>query len=119
MKDLSTAYSVRLYEILIAWRSTGKTPVISFDRIQTKTRVLPEEYPRMFDFKKYVLDSALKQINAHTDIQVTYEQHKTGRSITGLSFTFKAKKPPKKPLKKFGKRFQLELATKMPLVMSG
>ena len=100
VKDLSTAYSVRLYEILIAWRSTGKTPVISLTEFRQKLGVLPEEYPRMFDFKKYVLDSALKQINAHTDIQVTYEQHKTGRSITGLSFTFKAKKTAQKTLSK-------------------
>ena len=85
---------------------------IFLTEFRQKLGVLPEEYPRMFDFKKYVLDSALKQINAHTDIQVTYEQHKTGRSITGLSFTFKAKKPPKKPSQNFGKRFQLELLPK-------
>ena len=100
VKDLSTAYSVRLYEILIAWRSTGKTPVISLTEFRQQLGVLPEEYPRMFDFKKYVLDSALKQINAHTDIQVTYEQHKTGRRITGLSFTLKTKKVVSKKLSK-------------------
>ena len=100
VKDLSTAYSVRLYEILIAWRSTSKTPVISLTEFRQQLGVLPEEYPRMFDFKKYVLDSALKQINAHTDIQVTYEQHKTGRRITGLSFTLKTKKVVSKKLSK-------------------
>lgn len=45
----------------------------------------------MYDFKKYVLDLTIKQINAHTDITVSYEQHKTGRSITGFSFRFKQK----------------------------
>ena len=89
-----------MYEILIAWRSTSKTPVISLTEFRQQLGVLPEEYPRMFDFKKYVLDSALKQINAHTDIQVTYEQHKTGRRITGLSFTLKTKKVVSKKLSK-------------------
>ncbi|WP_430381780.1 RepB family plasmid replication initiator protein, partial [Vibrio parahaemolyticus] len=27
ISNLTSAYAVRLYEILIAWRSTGKTPL--------------------------------------------------------------------------------------------
>ncbi|HCB7983535.1 TPA: replication initiation protein [Escherichia coli] len=57
-----------------------------------KIGVLETEYKRMYDFKKYVLDIALKQVNEHTDIIVKVEQHKTGRSITGFSFSFKQKK---------------------------
>ena len=45
----------------------------------------------MHNFKNRVLDPAIKQINEHTDITVSYEQHKTGRSITGFSFKFKPK----------------------------
>ena len=41
----------------------------------------------MCDFKKRVLDPAIKQINEHTDITIKVEQHKTGRSITGLMIT--------------------------------
>ena len=29
ISNLTSAYAVRLYEILIAWRSTGKTPLIT------------------------------------------------------------------------------------------
>jgi plasmid replication initiation protein len=39
-----------------------------------------------------VIELALKQINDHTDITATYEQHKKGRTITGFSFKFKQKK---------------------------
>ena len=42
-----------------------------------------------------MLDSSLKQVNEHTDIVVKYEQHKTGREITGFSFRFKQKPQPK------------------------
>ncbi|WP_410318131.1 hypothetical protein [Klebsiella pneumoniae] len=38
---------------------------------------------------------ALKQVNEHTDIIVKVEQHKTGRSITGFSFSFKQKNQPR------------------------
>ena len=92
ISNLSSAYAVRLYEILIAWRSSGSTPIIPLIDFRKKIGVLDSEYKRMYDFKKYVLDIAIKQINEHTDITVKVEQHKTGRSITGFSFNFKQKK---------------------------
>src|SRR5574344_288685 len=92
ISNLTSAYAVRLYEILIAWRSTGKTPLITMYDFRQKIGVLETEYKRMYDFKKSVLDIALKQVNEHTDITVKVEQHKTGRSITGFSFSFKQKK---------------------------
>ncbi|WP_179993447.1 MULTISPECIES: replication initiation protein RepM [unclassified Acinetobacter] len=92
ISNLTSAYAVRLYEILIAWRSTGKTPLITIYDFRQKIGVLETEYKRMYDFKKYVLDIALKQVNEHTDITVKVEQHKTGRSITGFSFSFKQKR---------------------------
>ncbi|WP_168397995.1 RepB family plasmid replication initiator protein, partial [Acinetobacter indicus] len=88
---LTSGYAIRLYELLIAWRSTGKTPVISYEDLRKKLGVLDHEYKVKADFKKRVLDSSLKQINEHTDITVKYEQHKTGREITGFSFRFKQK----------------------------
>jgi plasmid replication initiation protein len=49
----------------------------------------------MNDFKKRVLEPSIKQINEHTDIIVTYEQHKKGRIISGFSFKFKQKQQAK------------------------
>lgn len=98
ISNLSSAYAVRLYEILIAWRSTGQTPLIDIHEFRNKIGVLDVEYKRMYDFKKYVLDIALKQVNEHTDISVKVEQHKTGRSITGFSFSFKQRKSATKAI---------------------
>ena len=95
VSGLSSAYAIRLYEVLIAWRSTGKTPVIELSDFRQKLGVLETEYKRMYDFKKYVLDLAIKQINEHTDITIKVEQHKKGRSVSGFSFKFKQKQQPK------------------------
>ena len=95
VSGLSSAYAIRLYEVLIAWRSTGKTPVIELSDFRQKLGVLEAEYKRMYDFKKYVLDLAIKQINEHTDITVKVEQHKKGRSVSGFSFKFKQKQQAK------------------------
>lgn len=91
VSELTSAYAVRLYEILISWRSMGKTPVLDLTSFREKLGVEPHEYIRMHHFKARVLEAAIKQINTHTDITVQYEQHKTGRSISGFSFKFKLK----------------------------
>ena len=89
---LSSKYAVRLYELVIAWKVTGKTPVFKLQDFRDKIGLLDEnEYSTMSNFKKFVLDLAVDQINEHTDIKLTYEQHKTGRTITGFSFKFKQK----------------------------
>ena len=92
ISNLSSAYAVRLYELLIAWRSTGQTPVIELTEFRNKIGVLDDEYTRMGNFKDRVLNLAIAQINEHTDITVKYEQHKKGRNISGFSFSFKQKK---------------------------
>ena len=89
-------YATRLYELLVSWRSAGKTPIIEINDFRSKLGLLDQEYKLMHNFKSRVLDPAIKQINEHTDITVTYEQHKTGRTISGFSFRFKQKQKPKK-----------------------
>jgi plasmid replication initiation protein len=88
---LRSAYAVRLYELLIQWRTTGKTPEIKISTLREQLGVSNDKYKITADFKKWVLDQSIKQINDHTDIKATYEQHKTGRNITGFSFKFKQK----------------------------
>ena len=91
VSGLSSGYAIRLYELLIAWRSTGKTPIIEINEFRKKLGVLDNEYKQMNNFKSRVLEPAITQINEKTDIKIKVEQHKTGRSITGFSFKFKQK----------------------------
>ena len=92
ISELSSAYAVRLYELLICWRSTGKTPIIDLTEFRKRLGVLDTEYTRTDNLKMRVIELGLKQINEHTDITASYEQHKKGRTITGFSFKFKQKK---------------------------
>jgi plasmid replication initiation protein len=98
ISNLSSAYAIRLYELLIAWRSTGKTPIFELADFRKKVGVDETDYAIISDLKKRVLDIAIKQLNEHTDITVQYEQHKKGRSIYGFSFTFKQKKTGNQPV---------------------
>ncbi len=90
--NLTSVYSARLYELLIQWKSIGKTPIFELNNFRDQLGIGINEYQRMDHFKIRVLDMALKEINEHTDITASYEQHKKGRLITGFSFKFKQKK---------------------------
>lgn len=87
---LQSEYAIRLYELVIQWRSVRKTNPISLAELREKLGLV-DEYKRIEAFKRRVLDLAVKQINEHTDITVEYEQHKQGRVITGFTFRFKVK----------------------------
>lgn len=92
---LQSEYAIRLYELIIQWRSIGKTNQISLAELREKLGLV-DEYQRIEAFKRRVLDLAISQINEHTDITAEYQQHKQGRVIIGFTFKFKVKKDKKK-----------------------
>ena len=95
VRHLSSRYAIRLYEMLIQWRSIGKTPIFEINNFREKLGLTIEDYPRIDNFKRKVLDFSVSQINEHTDILVGYGQVKAGRVITGFTFTLTQKKQPK------------------------
>ena len=88
--NLQSRYAMRLYECLIRFKAS-KTLNITLDELRFRFGLLDTEYKVMSDFKKRVLDMAVKDINENTDITVKYDQHKQGRTITGFTFKFKQK----------------------------
>ena len=90
VKDLTSIYSIRLYELLISWKQKKKVE-LSLAELRLKLGIELDEYKAMNNFKAKVLDLAVSQINEHTDITAKYEQLKTGRQITGFKFSFKQK----------------------------
>jgi plasmid replication initiation protein len=97
IKDLNSAYSIRLYELLMQYKNLEKTPIIEITKFRQIMGLGDKEYQGINDFKKRVLELALKQINTQTDLTVTYEQIKSGRTITGFIFKMQSKaiEPPK------------------------
>jgi plasmid replication initiation protein len=88
--NLRSRYAMRLYECLIRFKAS-KLLNITLDELRFRFGLLDTEYKVMSDFKKRVLDMAVKDINDNTDITVSYDQHKQGRTITGFTFKFKQK----------------------------
>jgi plasmid replication initiation protein len=50
-----------------------------------------EQYTKISDFKKYVVEIAMHEINLYSDIKATYEFIKQCRAFTKISFIIKTK----------------------------
>lgn len=88
--SLKSIHAIRLYELLIQYRTVGKLE-ISLSDLRLKLGIADGKYPTMNNFKARVLDVGIQQINEYSDIIVKYEQVKTGRTIVGFKFSFKQK----------------------------
>ena len=97
--NLNSVYSVRLYELLIQWKTAGKTPVFELSLFRGQMGLNDDEYKIMGNFKLRVLDLAVNEINEKTDLTVSYTQEKKGRLIHGFKFTVKQKEKTKKEVK--------------------
>lgn len=93
---MDSAYGIRLYELLCQWREAGQREV-DVDWLRDAFQ-LEGRYGRLADFKRWVIEPAVEQINEHSPLWVKWSQRKTGRRVSHLLFTF-GEKPSEKPAK--------------------
>ena len=67
-----------------------RNPVITVKELRTITDT-EKEYDRFFNFEKWILKEPVKEINAHTSFNVSYEKVKKGRSIDSIVFHIEKK----------------------------
>ena len=85
---MKSQYSIRLYEIL---RSYEYKHEIEFRIDELKELLSATSYDRYPDFRRYVLEIALREIEAVSDINVFYEVIKEGRKFTRIRFSISVK----------------------------
>ena len=86
---MTSAHAVRLYELLLQYLSIRKRE-LEITKLKEILQ-LNGQYGAIKDLKKWVIDVAVGQINAHSDLLVSYTQRKTGRAVTHLLFDIKSK----------------------------
>jgi plasmid replication initiation protein len=64
-----------------------RTWEISIDELRAKLEIPAEEYPRFSSLNQRVLREPIDEINAHTDLQLTYHILRRGRSPYAVRFT--------------------------------
>ena len=89
-----SAYSIRLYELAKSWEARGEFEM-SVDELKETIGAIGK-YTAYYDFKRYVLERSMREINALSDIRISYKEKKLGRRVTDLVFTVKPNLPKQK-----------------------
>lgn len=83
-------YPMRIYELLKQYEGIGSR-TLSVEEMK-KMFELTTEYARFPDFNRWVIKPAMRDINKHTDLEITaLEYIKEGRGVAALRFVFHRK----------------------------
>lgn len=91
--SLKKDYSFDLYHLAKKHQAMGQFEM-SLEHIKNELG-LPPSYDKLCNLKDRVIKPSLDEITKNTDIDLTYENVKKGRSVIGLKFTVKEKPKPK------------------------
>lgn len=90
--QLSSAYSIRLYELLKQYENTDtKRREFEFKELK-KILGCEDRYKSYGDFNRRVLKPAQKELTEKTDIGFTFKVRKIGRRVNWIIFTIKPRK---------------------------
>ena len=115
ISSFNSVHSIRIYELVTQYRSLGYREITIEDL--KKWLQVEDKYPRFNNFKQWVLEPSITEINDKSDLFIDIEQIKCGRSIVALKFTIKNKKntvkaelkrPPFPHKNKFGRFVKLD-----------
>lgn len=85
---MKSKYGIRLYELLKSYEYLEKEITFTLDELKQR---LDANYKRYPDFRRYVLEAALYDINRVSDIRVSYEARSSNnsRSVNQIAFTIR------------------------------
>lgn len=86
VKSFKSGHAIRLYELLMQFKSTGWFDE-DLDTLKSMFGV-EDNYPAWYEFRRWVIDPAVKEINQATNYTVEYKTKKRGRKISRVVFTF-------------------------------
>jgi plasmid replication initiation protein len=85
-KEAGMSYGLKLFQMMKKLNGPVREKIFSIDDLKAIFN-LTGKYSRTYDFKRRVIEPAIKDINNFADFTLSYKQLKTGRSITHLKFT--------------------------------
>jgi plasmid replication initiation protein len=90
---LTSKYAKRIYPFCSQWKDLGETKKYDLQDFKKMLGLIDdkghEKMKQLIDLRTNVLDVAVKQINEHTELHVSYKLEKVGRSFKNIIFTVK------------------------------
>lgn len=102
LKNLSSKHSITLYEICKDWINIFQMPIWNIETFKKAMDIDPTKYINFTDFRRFVLDKAVEEINEKTDILLSYSlfhknkkvdisKHKRLPKVEAIQFHIKSK----------------------------
>ncbi|MEI7269645.1 replication initiation protein [Pectobacterium versatile] len=85
---LKSVYSIRLYELLMQFKVIGDR-LISLEDFRSMLGLDEDKYPSFKSLNQWVIKPAVKELNQKSNLSVTVDSVKKGRSVFALHFHFK------------------------------
>jgi len=85
---LKSSHAIRIYELLKQYESVGNREILLSD-LREYCGIEKNQYERVNDLKRFLLNISQKEINEKTDLWIDYEEVKTSRKITSIKFKIK------------------------------
>ena len=91
---LTSKYAKRIYPLCSQWKDLGETKKYDLQDFKKMLGLVDdkgkEKMKQINELRAKVLDIAIKQINEHTELHVSYKLEKVGRSFKNIIFTVKS-----------------------------
>ena len=92
---LKTPYAARIYELVMQYKPKYKrVPVITLDELRLLLGLVDEKktrYKTYNELQRFVINPAIADINAQTDIELTFKPIRLARVVNAISFTYQFK----------------------------
>jgi len=88
---LGSKYAKRIYQLCSQWKDLGETKKYDIQDFKKRLGLLDdkgnEKMKQLGELRSNVLDPAVKQINEHTELNISYTLEKKGRAFKNIVFT--------------------------------
>jgi plasmid replication initiation protein len=96
VSSLSSAYSIRIYELLQQFRSTGDR-MIAIDDFRSMLGI-DDKYQTFKSLNQLLLKPAINELNQKSNLSVAVDMVKQGRTVVALHFLFNEDRQIKRPV---------------------
>ncbi|WP_435791400.1 replication initiation protein [Clostridium sp.] len=84
--QFKSTYSFRLYELFKQYEGIGHR-ILTVEMLRDSLNISKDQYPKYANLKQKVINVAVKEINANTDLLIAYNEIKEVRKIVSVQFS--------------------------------
>lgn len=90
ISGMKSIFSIRIYEMLMQWK-IKRSVTLKVEQLRDRLQITTAGYASFGNIKQKIIDPAIKEINACSDIDADYELTRKGNKIVSVKFQYRFK----------------------------